>query len=465
MLMSLTTLGHGVRLWLANVAIQTAHLYWWARRQISRPTVELRKAPEFGTPAKIAIRVVFIHGALTSYREYKPRWGDLALKVSEEFGGQVEFFTATWRGINDEEVRRRDADSLAKAISDASANERVPILLVGHSHGGSIASHATCQLRSNGLEAFAISIATPFVVVRTLPAPTGNGRRQLSLVFGALVAYGTLACILAFVGLLAFPEILPQSTPPTEPFSSFRNSGVVVFPYALVLFGLVIWILINVYMSKVRVDRGIFAIGESVHADGRFGAAIYVENDEINALGAYGDTLRASEELLNRLMRYQSRLLAASHSSSWQLWTCFSIPLCLAVAFLATHILGVDFRFGGFDHLESMATILVGISTLSFPVLPYRERTLIGGPVVPLAFVFPNLLNFFHSIFASRLTGLRPWPISTFCVPTIGLVPSDSWKLSPPVSPISEGLAHSEVLTNGEVHLNTVSAMKDFLNR
>jgi hypothetical protein len=103
-----------------------------------------------------------------------------------------------WSGSNSLAARQKAAKGLASDLS--AAKDQFPAathVLIGHSHGGNIALAALCDMQQKADGLLFISLATPFLLIRRVPADAPI-MRQISYFFkSALILLGLLA-----VGLL-----------------------------------------------------------------------------------------------------------------------------------------------------------------------------------------------------------------------------------------------------------------------
>ena len=118
----------------------------------------------------MAFHVVLVHGTGARGAEWtQPEKSTLCAHLKHAFGSDVSFSTVDWTGANTFEARVDGAGKL-RAHVQTQIPKDLALVLIGHSHGGSVIAQALAQeevfcKRVHGV----IFLATPFVHWRVLP--------------------------------------------------------------------------------------------------------------------------------------------------------------------------------------------------------------------------------------------------------------------------------------------------------
>lgn len=187
-----------------------------------------------------------------------------------------------WSGFNSSGARKRAAARLRTQLeSNLQSYPEARHLVIGHSHGGTIAVKAVC-VRDSGFEIVngIATLSTPFIHVQERAAGNWDYAKNLPW------AYGLVLSFLAELGMSKFAEAIPKTWGET--------GGLVVFMGMLSLAGMVV-----LYLSKCAANTTL-----------RYGRTIQLDLD------------RELPQALNLLIvRFSgdeaSSLLATSQLFSW----------------------------------------------------------------------------------------------------------------------------------------------------
>ncbi len=178
------------------------------------------------------VKVITIHGTNAGAEsdrgdEWWQRGSPFQAGLSERIADQLEFEPFQWSGANSERERRSAGAALAKRLLAA----KEPVILMGHSHGGSVALHALFSVFTKSPQKAAaalrglITVGTPMIRYSGAPNPIFrfNIIGQLFLIYAILIGglttgaiilgdrFGDLSALLGesvFAGLVEFEDNL-----------------------------------------------------------------------------------------------------------------------------------------------------------------------------------------------------------------------------------------------------------------
>ncbi len=142
------------------------------------------------------VKIITIHGTNAGRpNDHGDQWwqkGSLfQTRVQQLIAEPLEFEPFHWSGANSERQRRKAGARLAKRI----ASNSDPPIVVGHSHGGSVAAHALFYLRLKSRRHFAerlralLTVGTPMLRFKSTPNPLAQLRPIAQLVLLVFLAY------------------------------------------------------------------------------------------------------------------------------------------------------------------------------------------------------------------------------------------------------------------------------------
>lgn len=397
----------------------------------TKPAVTIRKFPSPNTVCTPSFRVIFIHGALNYYEDFAPRWGQIENIILNNFNGNVEFYAATWQAKNNEEIRRADSKELFFKIVDINKNNNIPTVFIGHSHGGSIASHTAKLLKNSGFESYSISIGTPFVVLSDV-AKTGFNNAA-SVLFGAfsvriLVYFGIFNLAKYFLGEdKYFFQIL--KIPDSEFFHNqpfFEN-----FIYYIIIGFFAVFMHSRLLSSARKVyDLNTLEVQKDAHCDSNFSQHIVVANDEVFKLSQISLLSLELEQLQRKLARYHSLFMFSFAKTSETVLMPILIPIIFtALLVLVMGFFDINYKIPGHSKFFSSAiwvilfTVFLTIGTNFWRSI--RDKSIMGNSFY-FVFSLPQIFDFVRQIFLSRIAGLHPWPLSLFLKPQIMLTSANN---------------------------------------
>lgn len=136
--------------------------YWLRGWLMAFGSLRIRRLPDRLVPVSVSeecrLIVVLVPGTWNKARSLL-KMKCLAERASAS-AKYLSLYEWNWRGSNDDLVRRESARQLAMEVKALMSAQQ--LLLVGHSHGGSVASLAAAELGRGSV----LTIATPFVTVR-----------------------------------------------------------------------------------------------------------------------------------------------------------------------------------------------------------------------------------------------------------------------------------------------------------
>lgn len=433
------------------------HLIWFLRGNYltiikKKPVVSLKLFSNTRTNDAPVFRIILIHGSLNYYQDFWPKWHNIIKNIHNSINCNIEIYFATWRAKNNETIRQQDSEKLFELIYSINKINDIPTILIGHSYGGSIASHTTRLLKNSGQEAYFISIATPFVVLRDV-FKSGIAN-MYSVLMGAATAYLILGLFLfesakkifgadAYIfNFLKYPKNELLNGQPIE------NA-----PYYIFIFAISIIILMKaLFKSKKIYELGKTSILGNSHALDEYGFTIIAENDEVTRLSKLASLADELNILQRKIARYDYLLTNCFSNTSkslianYLLITIFIIILMASVSFF-----DIDYQIPGHSNFYSSSFIVITLTMLLTIVTnfwkPIRNNSSLL--LMYVIFLIPNITNFAKQIFLSRFSGMRPWMLSFFLEPMIFQSPKNDWENFEVIKNVN-GLAHSNILNDSQ---------------
>lgn len=119
------------------------------------------------TPKKRVI-IFLVHGTYARKALWTQKGSKLRSAVEASFAGEAQFREFLWSGRNSFSARNKAAIELGKELNQtATENPKIPIILIGHSHGGNVALKSLDYSQASESVAGVICLSTPFLLVRT----------------------------------------------------------------------------------------------------------------------------------------------------------------------------------------------------------------------------------------------------------------------------------------------------------
>ena len=136
-------------------------------------------------------RVYLVHGTFARGATWTDATGNLWQAIAEK-SPHADHQVFTWSGWNSFRARRKASEALIqRLLADQRTYGNKPVILVGHSHGGTVVAKATSDPRVSNMLCGVAFIATPFIVA-------SRGSHPASVL-------ALLLSVLAFMGAIAWP--------------------------------------------------------------------------------------------------------------------------------------------------------------------------------------------------------------------------------------------------------------------
>lgn len=158
-------------------------------------TARKRRRTSFATHPNATYSIILVHGTFASNAQWIDSDSQLSQHISTTLSGPVNFFPLYWSGSNSFEARHEATEKLVTLVNDVKyRHPHAPIIIVGHSHGGSVAVAAREKLPDATL-AGVVTLSTPFLHIEYDPP-----KRMERYAVGG-IAFAVAAFLVAFSGI------------------------------------------------------------------------------------------------------------------------------------------------------------------------------------------------------------------------------------------------------------------------